>query len=236
MDRLEARILEENPEVERGWGVTLVPLLEQRVGEVRPALLVLLGAVALLLLAACVNVANLLLARGAARTGESAVRSALGAGRARLVRQLLTESLLLALAGGALGALLAWLGLEALRTSLPGEIPRLAEAAVDGRVLAFALLLSTLTGLAFGALPALGDSRARPGAALGSRSASGAGGDAGSGGGGPAVGILLDADSSFSGDNTFNLGTPGAGGVRAGAADGTMGADGLQANTHTLGG
>lgn len=160
MDRLARRIGEQHPEEVAGWGVGLVPLREQRVGGVRPALLVLFGAVAVLLVAACFNVASLLLARGAARTGEVAVRAAVGASRRRLVRQLLTESLLLAVAGGAAGAVLAFGGLEALQAWLPVEIPRLADAAVDLRVLGFTLGLSLLAGAGVGALPALRDSRA----------------------------------------------------------------------------
>ena len=160
MDRLEAGLGEEHPEDVAGWEVQVVPLREERVGDVRPALLILLGAVGVLLAAACFNVVNLLLARGTARTGEVAVRSALGANRGRLVRQLLTESLLLAAAGGALGAVLAFAGLEVLRGALAAQIPRLAEAAIDPRVLAFTAGLSLLVGAAVGALPAIRDSRA----------------------------------------------------------------------------
>jgi predicted permease len=160
MDRLAARLGEQHPEEVAGWEVALVPLREQRVGGVRPALLMLLGAVALLLVAACFNVASLLLARGSARAGEVAVRAAVGASRRRLVRQLLTESLLLGLAGGAAGAALAFGGLEALQAWLPVQIPRLADAAVDLRVLGFTLALSVAVGAGVGALPALRDSKA----------------------------------------------------------------------------
>ena len=160
MDRLARSLGEEHPEEVAGWEVTVVPLHEQRVGEVRPALLILLGAVVVLLAAACFNVANLLLARGTARAGEVAVRAAVGASRGRLVRQLLTESLLLGAAGGALGAALAFGGLELLRSSLGLQIPRLADAALDLRVLAVTAALSLATGAAVGALPAIRDSRA----------------------------------------------------------------------------
>ncbi|HWO01077.1 MAG TPA: ABC transporter permease [Blastocatellia bacterium] len=138
-----------------GWGLFFVPMLDELVGKLRPALWVLLGAVAFVLLIACVNVANLLLARAGAREKEFAVRAALGAGRGRLVRQLITESLLLALIGSALGLALAWTCVRAFVAFGPSDIPRLDEVGLDWRVAGFTLFASILTGLVFGLAPAL---------------------------------------------------------------------------------
>jgi len=138
-------------------GVTayLVPAAQQIIGSVRPALLVLLGAVGFVLLIGCANLANLLLARTAAREKEFAIRAALGAGRSHLLRQLLTESLLLALLGGATGTILASWGTHSLRTLIANQIPRAQEVRFDAHVLLFTLLISVLTGISFGLFPAL---------------------------------------------------------------------------------
>jgi predicted permease len=163
MDRVSAEFAQAHPNnysQSSGWAISVVSMEEQTVGGVRSTLWVLLGAVGFVLLIACTNVANLLLARAAARSREISIRAALGAGRWRLVTQFLTESLVLSLAGGVLGLLLAMWGMDALLALVGDGLPRAAEVRLDGRVVLFTAAISVLTGLLFGLVPALQASRA----------------------------------------------------------------------------
>jgi len=155
MQRVTQDLAAAFPEADKGIGATLLPLKEQVVGKVRALLLVLLAAVGFVLLISCVNVANLLVARSLARAREFAVRAALGAGQGRIIRQLLTESLLLAIAGGTLGLLLAAWGTKAALQHLPQGLPRASEVGLDGRVFLFTAAVALLSGILFGLVPAL---------------------------------------------------------------------------------
>ncbi len=159
MDGVAHNLAATYPEADKDVGITLLAMKEDMVGNVQPYLLVLLAAVGFLLLIACANVANLLLARSMARSCEFAIRAAMGAGQWRVIRQLLTESAVLAASGGALGLLLAFWGTHAVLDILPSTLPRSNEIALDSRVLLFTLGISLLAGVLFGLAPALKTSR-----------------------------------------------------------------------------
>jgi putative ABC transport system permease protein len=156
MSAIADQLSREQPQFNTGWGANVVALTEQFVGATRPVLLTLLGAVSLVLLIACANVANLMLVRAAGRRREFAVRAALGAGRRRLIRERLAESLVLAAAGGVAGSLLAAWGIDLLIGAGPAQVPRLAQIGIDGRVLAVTALVTLTVGVVFGLTGAWG--------------------------------------------------------------------------------
>ena len=154
MDEIARRLEAEHPKFNTGWGVTLVPIDDQITGAARPALFVLMGAVAFVLLIACANVANLLLARATARDRELAVRVSLGAGTGRIVRQLLTESMILSGVGCLFGTLVAAWSVRSIRALAPRDVPRIDELSLDWHVLAFTAAIGLLAGILFGLAPA----------------------------------------------------------------------------------
>jgi predicted permease len=155
MERISRDLAAAYPDTNKGISANLAPLKQRMVGDVKPLLLVLLAAVGFVLLIACVNIANLMLARSTSRTREFAIRAALGASQKDVIRQLLTESILLSLISGAAGLMLAALGTKAALNVLPNALPRSQEIGLDSRVLVFSLLISFLAGILFGLAPAL---------------------------------------------------------------------------------
>src|SRR5205814_597202 len=159
METISARLAQQYPDYNTRTGSVVVPLHEEVVGDIKPALLILLGAVGFVLLIACANVANLLLARAAVRQKEIALRLALGASRSRLARQFLTESVLLAIFGGGVGLLIAFAAMRMLKTLIPATIPQAEQINIDLSVLLFTGLIAVLTGIVFGLAPAAQSSR-----------------------------------------------------------------------------
>ncbi|HJQ25164.1 MAG TPA: ABC transporter permease [Blastocatellia bacterium] len=159
METIASRLSEKYPDSNTGFGATVIPTHEDMVGDVRPTLLILMGAVGCVLLIACTNVASLLLARATTRHKEIAIRAALGASRLRVIRQLLTESVVLSLTGGALGLLIAMWSADALVSASNDQLLRATQVGLDLRVLGFTLLVSILTGMLFGLVPALHSSK-----------------------------------------------------------------------------
>ena len=155
MNTISSQLAQQYPADDKDWGAVVVPLRDELVGDVRPSLLILLGAVAFVLLIACANVANLVLAKTLSRRKEIAIRSALGASRRRVLQQVLSETLLLALVGGAIGLVIAHFGVALIVKFLGQQLPHSTEIGLDGWVLAFALGISLLTGLLAGLLPAI---------------------------------------------------------------------------------
>jgi predicted permease len=191
LDRVMGDLVVAYPETNKGNGATVSPLKDRMIGDIGPTLWMLLGAVGFVLLIACVNVSNLLLARSTSRTREFAIRTALGAGRWRLLRQSLTESMLLALAGGGLGLVVAGWGTQAALAMLPTTIPRASEVGLDARVLIFTVAISLFTGILAGLAPALKTSQGHLSETLKE------GGRGASSGGGRAQGVLVSVEMAL---------------------------------------